>query len=167
MAFGGFEHGHAHQRPMAEINVIPLIDVMLVLLVIFIITAPLFSNAIRLDLPDARGAQAPARPETIQIAINQDGVVYWNNQKLEGTELQVRLGTAARQLPLPELHLRADKNARYETIAQLLSAAQQTGLTKISFVTDLPASSAPNSAKSAAAATVPRPSLPATPPGPK
>ncbi|MFN7478285.1 MAG: ExbD/TolR family protein [Burkholderiales bacterium] len=167
MAFGGFEHGSAHQRPMAEINVIPLIDVMLVLLVIFIITAPLFSNAIKLDLPDARGSQAPAKPEAIQIAINQDGQVFWNNQKLEPPELQARLQAAAKQLPMPELHLRADKNARYEPIAQLLSVAQQNGLTKLSFVTDLPASSAPNPAKSAAAATAPRPSLPATPPGPK
>jgi biopolymer transport protein ExbD len=167
MAFGGFEHSNAHQRPMAEINVIPLIDVMLVLLVIFIITAPLLSNAIKLDLPDARGTESLAKPETIQIAIDQNGAVYWDNQKLVGTELPMRLQWAAKQFPLPELHLRADKNARYEAIAQLLSAAQQNGLSKISFVTDQPAPSAPNLARPAEAATAPSLSPPATPPHPK
>ncbi len=167
MAFGGFEHGHSHQRPLADINVIPLIDVMLVLLVIFIITAPLFSNAIKLNLPDAQGAAALAKPETIQLAVNQDGVVYWNNEKVEAAELQPRLQAAAKQLPVPELHLRADKNARYEPIAQLLAAVQQAGLTQLSFVTDLPTSSAPNSATPAAAATAPRPSPRATQPHPK
>jgi biopolymer transport protein ExbD len=167
MAFGGFEQGNVQQRPMADINVIPLIDVMLVLLVIFIITAPLFSNAIKLDLPKADGAAALVKPETIQVAIGQDGVIYWNNEALEARELALRLQAAAKQLPLPELHLRADKNARYEVIAQLLSAAQASGLTKISFVTDLPAFNAPPSATPAAAAIAPRPSPPATPPHPK
>ncbi len=167
MAFGGFEHSTSHQRPMAEINVIPLIDVMLVLLVIFIITAPLFSNAIPLDLPDARGRAAPAQPETIQLAIDATGVLYWNNERLAPNELATRLQTAAQQVPLPELHLRADKDARYEPIAQFMAAAQQAGLTKLSFVTDLPPASAPNSTTPAAAAIAPRPSLPAMEPRPK
>ena len=109
MAFGGFNENQ-HQAPMAEINVTPMVDVMLVLLVIFIITAPLFTHAIKLELPNAPSQAAPEKPETITLAINAEGK--------------------------PELQLRADKATRYEVIAQVMSAAQNGGMTKIGFVTD-------------------------------
>lgn len=135
MAFGGFNDNH-RQTPMSDINVTPMVDVMLVLLVIFIITAPLFTHAIKLDLPNAQAAAAPEKPQTITLSINAAGAIYWNNSPVEQRDLEARMAAAARQTPQPELHLRADKSTRYETIAQVMSAAQTNGLTKIGFVTE-------------------------------
>jgi biopolymer transport protein ExbD len=139
MSFGGFERGQAPSQPMAEINVTPLVDVMLVLLVIFIITAPLLASAIKLDLPDVKAAPAAARADAIRLAIDADGRYYWNDQLIDATTLGARLSEAARMQPQPELHLRADKATRYERLAQLMAAAQDAGLTRIGFVTEPPA----------------------------
>jgi biopolymer transport protein ExbD len=135
MAFGGF-NDDKHQTPMADINVTPMVDVMLVLLVIFIITAPLFTHAIKLDLPNAQSAAAPQKPETISISINGEGKIFWNNDAIDQNDLGARLAQAAQKNPQPELQLRADKSTRYEVIAQVMSAAQTNGMTKIGFVTD-------------------------------
>ncbi|HEV2611079.1 MAG TPA: biopolymer transporter ExbD [Noviherbaspirillum sp.] len=135
MAFGGF-NDNKHQTPMADINVTPMVDVMLVLLVIFIITAPLFTHAIKLDLPDAQSAPAPEKPETISLSIDANGTVFWNNDPIQQQDLAARLALAAQQKPQPEVQLRADKSTRYEVIAQVMSAAQTNGLTKMGFVTD-------------------------------
>lgn len=135
MAFGGF-NDNKHQAPMADINVTPMVDVMLVLLVIFIITAPLFTHAIKLDLPDAQSAPAPEKPETISLSIDANGTVFWNNDPVQQQDLAARLALAAQQKPQPEVQLRADKSTRYEVIAQVMSAAQTNGLTKMGFVTD-------------------------------
>ncbi len=142
MSFGGFERGTAPSQPMAEINVTPLVDVMLVLLVIFIITAPLLSYAIKLDLPDARAPAANATFDAIKLSIDADGRVFWNDEPLGTDELAPRLAIAARASPQPELHLRADKGTRYERIAAVMSAAQEAGLARIGFVTE-PPSAAP------------------------
>jgi biopolymer transport protein ExbD len=138
MSFGGFERGTAPSQPMAEINVTPLVDVMLVLLVIFIITAPLLAYAIKLDLPDVRAPAANAVSDAIKLSIDADGRVYWNDEPLGEGELAPRLAAAARRSPQPELHLRADKRTRYEGIAAVLSAAQEAGLARIGFVTEPP-----------------------------
>lgn len=135
MAFGGF-NDNKNQAPMADINVTPMVDVMLVLLVIFIITAPLFTHAIKLDLPTAQSAPAPEKPETISLSINDAGVIYWNDQAVQQQELDTKLAIAAKKNPQPELQLRADKSTRYEVIAQVMAAAQFNGLTKMGFVTD-------------------------------
>ncbi len=135
MAFGGFD-GNKNQAPMSEINVTPMVDVMLVLLVIFIITAPLFTHSIKLDLPNAQAAASPQKPETISLSINGEGRIFWNNDAIEQRDLGPRLAQAAQQNPQPELQLRADKSTRYEVIAQVMSAAQTNGMTKIGFVTD-------------------------------
>jgi biopolymer transport protein ExbD len=135
MAFGGF-NDNKQPAPMAEINVTPMVDVMLVLLVIFIITAPLFTHAVKLDLPNAQSAPAPEKPETVSLSINSEGAIYWNNDLVAQKDLDTRLAAAARQNPQPELQLRADKSTRYEVIAQLMAAAQTNGLTKLGFVTD-------------------------------
>ncbi|RJG05169.1 biopolymer transporter ExbD [Noviherbaspirillum cavernae] len=135
MAFGGFD-GNKQQGPMSDINVTPMVDVMLVLLVIFIITAPLFTHAIKLDLPNAQSAAAPEKPETISLSINAEGALFWNNDPLQQNDLGAKLAAAAQQQPQPELQLRADKNTRYEVIAQVMSAAQSSGMTKMGFVTD-------------------------------
>jgi biopolymer transport protein ExbD len=135
MAFGGFNDNN-HQAPMAEINVTPMVDVMLVLLVIFIITAPLFTHAVKLELPTASSAPAPEKPESITLSINAEGKLFWNNAAVSLDELSTRFATAAQKNPQPELQLRADKSTRYEVIAQVMSAAQTNGMTKIGFVTN-------------------------------
>jgi biopolymer transport protein ExbD len=135
MAFGGF-NDNGKQTPMSDINVTPMVDVMLVLLVIFIITAPLFTHAIKLDLPNAQSAAAPEKPETISLSINGEGRIFWNNDAIEQKDLGPRLAAAAQKNPQPELQLRADKSTRYEVIAQVMSAAQTNGMTKIGFVTE-------------------------------
>lgn len=135
MAFGGF-NDNKQPAPMADINVTPMVDVMLVLLVIFIITAPLFTHAIKLDLPTAQSAPAPEKPETISLSINGTGAIFWNDAAIEQKELDTKLAAAAKKTPQPELQLRADKATRYEVIAQVMAAAQNNGLTKMGFVTD-------------------------------
>jgi biopolymer transport protein ExbD len=135
MAFGGF-NDNKNQSPMADINVTPMVDVMLVLLVIFIITAPLFTHAIKLDLPKAQSSAAPEKPETISLSINAEGAIFWNNDPVAQPDLSARLAAAAQKQPQPDLQLRADKSTRYEVIAQVMSAAQANGLTKLGFVTD-------------------------------
>ena len=135
MSFGGFSDSK-QPAPMSEINVTPMVDVMLVLLVIFIITAPLFTHAIKLDLPSAQAALNPEKPETISVSINADGAIYWNNDLVQNDELATRLAAAAQKQPQPELQLRADKSTRYEVIAQLMAAAQTNGITKMGFVTE-------------------------------
>ena len=135
MAFGGF-NDNKHSAPMAEINVTPMVDVMLVLLVIFIITAPLFTHAIKLNLPQAQSAPAPEKPETVSLSINAAGAIFWNDKPVARKELDARLAEAAKKTPQPELQLRADKSTRYEVIAQVMAAAQNNGLTKMGFVTD-------------------------------
>jgi biopolymer transport protein ExbD len=135
MAFGAFNH-HRQKESMADINVTPMVDVMLVLLVIFILSAPMFTHAVKLDLPKAQAAGAPQPADAVKIAIDAAGTVYWNDEAVPPAELQPRLATAARREPQPELQLRADRATRYEAVAQLMAAAQQQGLTKLVFVTD-------------------------------
>ncbi|MDO9419307.1 MAG: biopolymer transporter ExbD [Herminiimonas sp.] len=142
MAFGGF-NDNKQPAPMADINVTPMVDVMLVLLVIFIITAPLFTHAIKLDLPAAQSAPAPTEPSTISLSINGDGAIFWNNDPITQEALNSRLVIASKQQPQPQLQLRADKGTRYEVIAQVMAAAQTNGLTKLGFVTEVPTSVPP------------------------
>ena len=135
MAFGAFNH-HRQQPLMADINVTPMVDVMLVLLVIFIISAPMFTSAIKLDLPRAQAAAAQQQAATVTLAIDAAGKIFWNNDVLDLAALDARLAQAGRQSPQPELQLRADKETRYEVVAQVMAAAQSNGLSKLGFVTD-------------------------------
>jgi biopolymer transport protein ExbD len=135
MAFGGFSDNQ-QPAPMSDINVTPMVDVMLVLLVIFIITAPLFTHAVKIDLPNAQSAPAPEKPETVTLSIDGSGKLFWNNNAVDARELDARLAKAGQQQPQPELQLRADKATRYEVIAQVMSAAQGSGITKLGFVTE-------------------------------
>ncbi|RDU94761.1 ExbD/TolR family protein [Trinickia dinghuensis] len=145
MAFGGFDKDRS-AAPMAEINMTPLIDVMLVLLVIFIITAPLFTHAIRLDLPKAVSAPAPQTPQTITLSIDDASRLYWNGKALTLDDLRARLIQAGKAAQPPELHLRASRATRYDVIAQVMSAAQQAGLDRIGFVTEPPRTGGPGAA---------------------
>jgi len=134
MAFGGFEQQSG--QPMAEINTTPLVDVMLVLLVIFMVTAPLFTHAVKIDLPQAQSQLNPDKPETIAVAIDAAGKIYWNDQPIEEAALFERFQRAANMNPQPELHLRADRDTRYQVLAGVMADAQRAGLRKIGFVTD-------------------------------
>ena len=107
MAFGGFNRGAA-PAPMAEINMVPLIDVMLVLLVIFIITAPLLTHAVKVDLPKASSEPNHTRPDNVQLAIDERGIVYWNGEVLDRSGWRSRMDASAAQRPQPEVHIRAD-----------------------------------------------------------
>lgn len=143
MAFGGFDQRSSGQ-PMAEINTTPLVDVMLVLLVIFIITAPLLTHSIKLDLPSAQAPSTPDKPETITLSLDAEGKVFWNNQPVDSdAELGERLRGAANRKPMPELQLRADRQTRYQRLAEIMSAAQQSGMAKLGFVTEPRAPAAP------------------------
>jgi biopolymer transport protein ExbD len=137
MSFGAFNH-HRNPGPMADINVTPMVDVMLVLLVIFILSAPMFTSAVKLELPKAQASQsAPAQPAaTVTLSIDGKGKIFWNNDPVEPGALEARLVGAAQLDPQPELQLRADKDTRYEVVAQVMAAAQANGLTKLGFVTD-------------------------------
>ena len=145
MAFGGFSDNQ-HSAPMADINVTPMVDVMLVLLVIFIITAPLFTHSIKLDLPTAQSAVAPEKPQTVTVSINGNGQIYWEKDEVTEAVLLAKLTDAAKKQPQPELQLRADKSTRYEVLAKVMAAAQTSGLSKMGFVTDpqQPPASQPN-----------------------
>ncbi|CUI05782.1 biopolymer transporter ExbD [Massilia sp. P8910] len=135
MAFGSFNPSR-QQSMMSDINVTPMVDVMLVLLVIFIITAPMFTHAVKLDLPRAQAAAVRQQPATVTIAIDAAGALHWSGEQVDPAGLDARLTQAARQAPQPELQLRADKNTRYEVVAQVMAAAQSHGLSKLGFVTD-------------------------------
>ena len=136
MAFGGFDQRGGNQ-PMSEINTTPLVDVMLVLLVIFIITAPLLTHSIKLDLPNAQSPASPQKPETVTLSIDAGGALFWNEEPVEDLErLSQRFLQAAARQPQTELHLRADRETRYQRIAEVMSGAQKAGIAKIGFVTD-------------------------------
>ena len=135
MAFGSFDRKNA-SAPMAEINMVPLIDVVLVLLVIFIVTAPLLTHAVKLDLPKAESQPNQTKPDNVQLAVDRAGVVYWNGQTASAAEWREHMKAAAAQQPQPEVHLRADGDVAYRRVAQLLADAARAGLTKIGFVTD-------------------------------
>jgi biopolymer transport protein ExbD len=135
MAFGKIS-GAGNATPMAEINIIPLIDVMLVLLVIFIITAPLLTHAVKVDLPRAASQPNLTKPENVQLAIDAAGTVYWNGAAVDEAGWRARMRTAAALTPPPEVHVRADGAVAYRRVAQILSDAARAGLARIGFVTD-------------------------------
>jgi biopolymer transport protein ExbD len=135
MAFASFDAKHAG-APMAEINMVPLIDVMLVLLVIFIVTAPLLTNAVKLELPRASSQANEARAQKIEFAIDAAGTLYWNGERVTRAEAAQRFGAESKKLPQPEVHLRADQAAAYRFIAQTLADASKAGLTKVGFVSE-------------------------------
>lgn len=120
--------------PMSEINVTPMVDVMLVLLVIFILTAPLMTSAIRLDLPQAEGAEAGASPQAVSLVVDAQGTVYWNDQAIGPEALRSRLSEAAKRNPNTELELRADESVPYGRVVETMGLAQKAGLSRIGFV---------------------------------
>lgn len=135
MSIGGFDQKN-RQQPMADINVVPLVDVMLVLLVIFIITAPLLTNSVKIDLPKASSTPNITKPDHIEFGIRDDGSLFWNGELVSKESLRVRFEVEAKKQPQPELHIRADRLVAYEKVAQVMSIAAKTGLVRIGFVTE-------------------------------
>jgi biopolymer transport protein ExbD len=125
-----------HSQPMNEINTTPLVDVMLVLLVIFIITAPLLTHAVKIDLPQATSQPLPEKPEVVDLAVDGEGKTYWNDVLMVEGELKQKLAAAANQKPQPELQIRADKNTRYQVLAEVMADAQNVGITKLGFISE-------------------------------
>ena len=137
MAFGRLERARA-PSPMSDINMTPLIDVMLVLLVIFIITAPLMSSSLKLDLPKAEGSRASETPAFIAVAIDPAGKLYLGEQPVTVDELREQAQRAAGRNPATEVQLRADASVPYGKVAELIGLLQTAGLSKIGFITGGP-----------------------------
>ncbi len=135
MAFGGFSKGNEN-TPMAEINMIPLIDVMLVLLVIFIITAPLLTNAVKINLPVAASSPTITKPDHHDLAIDAAGTTFWDGVVVERPQLIARLQDAGKQQPPPEIHLRADRTTQYQVLDEILSESAKAGVTRIGFISN-------------------------------
>jgi biopolymer transport protein TolR len=135
MAFGRLERS-TRPAPMSDINMTPLIDVMLVLLVIFMLTAPLMSSSLKLDLPKAEAASASDTPDFLAVAINPQGQLYVGEQPLSAAAFAERMKAAARKNPLTEVQLRADKTVPYGRVAELIDEVQKAGLNRIGFVTE-------------------------------
>lgn len=136
MIGGNASNNEAHTQPMNEINTTPLVDVMLVLLVIFIITAPLLTHAVKIDLPQATSQPLPEEPEVITLSIDNTGKTYWNDAPLVAGELKQKLLQAADNKPQPELQIRADKETKYQVLADVMADAQNAGITKLGFVSE-------------------------------
>ena len=136
---GGSNGGRRRRRagrPMSEINVTPMVDVMLVLLIIFMVTAPLLTHSIKINLPKATTQVNLEKPETVTLSIDGSGVLFWDNNRIDDAQLAANLASAARRNPQPELHLRAEKTTQYQRLAEVMSAAQNAGVVKIGFITE-------------------------------
>jgi biopolymer transport protein ExbD len=133
MAFGTQDEP---DEVMNEINMTPLVDVMLVLLIIFIITVPVMKHAVNIDLPRASSEPEQPKPQNILFSVTADGSYYWNETKIDDGELPSRLAAEAAKEPQPELHIRGDKAVRYERVAKAMSEAREAGVRKIGFITE-------------------------------
>jgi biopolymer transport protein ExbD len=123
---------------VSAINTTPLVDVMLVLLIIFLITIPVVIQSIPLELPKERNLPTQTKPENIVIAVDKDGTVFWNNQSVDDAKLLERLKEIAVRQPQPEVHIRGDKEGRYEFVGRVVFACQRAGILKIGFITEPP-----------------------------
>lgn len=128
---------------MNEINMTPLVDVMLVLLIVFMITIPVITHTVPVELPKVRNEATKTAPENINISINKDGQIFWNTTLIpDTTELLERLKSSAVQRPQPEVHVRADQATRYEYVGRVILTAQRAGIQKVGFITE-PGASGP------------------------
>jgi biopolymer transport protein TolR len=135
MAFGRLQRS-AGSTPMSDINMTPLIDVMLVLLVIFMITAPLMTSSLKLDLPKTDAAQPNDAPQFISVALNPQGQLFFGEDVVDATAFAARVADAARKNPRTEVQLRADKGVPYGRVAEVIGVVQKAGLSRIGFVTE-------------------------------
>jgi biopolymer transport protein ExbD len=124
------------ERAMSEINTTPLVDVMLVLLIVFMITIPVITHTVPVELPHVRNLATQTKPENVNISINRDGQIYWNLSVVDANQLLERLKSAAVQKPQPEVHVRADQMTRYEFVGKVILTAQRAGIQKVGFITE-------------------------------
>ena len=134
MSIGGLED---EDKPMSEINTTPLVDVMLVLLILFLITIPVITQSVKVDLPKAANIPTQTKPENINIAVDAEGNVYWNTALVPNQEALVeRIKAVAVMDPQPEIHLRGDRGTAYEHIGRVMVACQRGGISKVGFITE-------------------------------
>lgn len=134
MAFSSFHDAQRAAGPVSDINMVPLIDVLLVLLAIFIVSAPLLTQAVKVDLPKASALPPSPPQEAVTVSIDAQGSLFWNGEALSRAQMQARCAEAAAQRPQPALHLRADQDVPYRHVAMTLAEASRAGLTRIGFV---------------------------------
>lgn len=134
MAFGGgFD---SDNEVMSEINMTPLVDVMLVLLIIFIITVPVITHSVKVDLPRVSHEQQDIKPQTITLTVKADGAVFWDSMPIAASDLELKLAEQAQKQPQPDVHIRGDKAAPYEYVLRTMAAVQQAGLLKLGFISE-------------------------------
>ncbi|MCK9469647.1 MAG: biopolymer transporter ExbD [Porticoccaceae bacterium] len=136
MAFSNGSGLDDDSEVMSEINMIPLVDVMLVLLIIFIITVPVLTHSVKLDLPRADNTPNEIKPQTITLAVTSDAQFHWNEDTVTMGELEARLAEIASQEPQPEVHIRGDRKVEYEYVLKLMAAVQRSGMLKVGFVSE-------------------------------
>jgi biopolymer transport protein ExbD len=135
MASNRFQRYHA-KEPMADMNIVPLVDVMLVLLVIFIVTAPLLTHAVKIDLPKVSSQTNITKPEHIEFGIRENGELFWNGELVSQDEISTRFSAAAAMQPQPEVHIRADRHTHYERVAKVMAAGARAGISRIGFISE-------------------------------
>ncbi|MBI3368320.1 MAG: biopolymer transporter ExbD [Burkholderiales bacterium] len=135
----GAADGDDEGQMNASINTTPLVDVMLVLLIIFLITIPVVTQSVKLELPKESNTPTQTKPENILLAVSKDGDVYWNTKRMPDSEaLVAALKIEAVKDPQPEVHIRGDQDARYESVGRLVVACQRAGIAKVGFITEPP-----------------------------
>jgi len=132
MSFNSYDD----QQEMSEINMTPLVDVMLVLLIIFIITVPVITHSVNVDLPQASQQPTEVKPDVVTLTVQRDGALMWNDETLTFENLELRLQAVAQQDKQPELRIQGDKAVEYEKVVQVMAAAQRAGVEKLGFVTE-------------------------------
>ncbi|BEI43069.1 MULTISPECIES: ExbD/TolR family protein [unclassified Polynucleobacter] len=136
MSFSNPSNDQQEDGMMAEINMTPMVDVMLVLLIIFMITLPVVQQAVKVELPKANSVRNEVKPESVQLTIDSKGQIFWNSTPIDLATFTAYADKAAKKDPQPEINLRADKSVRYDAVAQVLAASRRAGLTKLGFVTE-------------------------------
>lgn len=132
MSFNSYDD----QQEMSEINMTPLVDVMLVLLIIFIITVPVITHSVKVDLPQASQQPTEVKPDVVTLTVQRDGSLMWNDEELTFENLELRLQAVALQEKQPELRIQGDKAVEYEKVVQVMAAAQRAGVEKLGFMTE-------------------------------
>jgi biopolymer transport protein ExbD len=132
MSFNSYDD----QQEMSEINMTPLVDVMLVLLIIFIITVPVITHSVKVDLPQASQQPTEVKPDVVTLTVQRDGSLMWNDESLTFENLELRLQAVAQQDKQPELRIQGDKAVEYEKVVQVMAAAQRAGVEKLGFMTE-------------------------------
>ncbi len=129
-------NSHDDQQEMSEINMTPLVDVMLVLLIIFIITVPVITHSVKVDLPQASQQPTEVKPDVVTLTVQRDGSLQWNEETLSLQDVTLRFEAAAKQEKQPELRIQGDRQVEYEKVVQVMAAAQRAGIEKLGFITE-------------------------------